>query len=114
MTSRLRATSSGKDDQTWVMQGSVPLEDVETALDLSEIPADMRRGVRTLGGFVMTVLGRVPPVGDVVEWDGLRARVDAMDGRRIDRVVATKLAQIPPNDMTTTTTAATDVTGPDG
>ena len=82
-----------KDDQTWAIQGSVSLEDVETTLDLSEIPADTRRGVRTLGGFVMTMLRRVPVVGDVVEWDGLRARVDAMEGRRIDRVIVAKLAR---------------------
>jgi CBS domain containing-hemolysin-like protein len=41
----------------------------------------------------MTVLGRVPVVGDVVEWDGLRARVDAMDGRRIERVIVSTLAR---------------------
>jgi putative hemolysin len=82
-----------RDDHTWAIQGSVSLEDVETTLDLSEIPDDTRRGVRTLGGFVMTMLGRVPVVGDVVEWDGLRARVDAMDGRRIDRVIVTKLGR---------------------
>ena len=82
-----------KDDQTWAIQGSVSLEDVEATLDLSEMPTDTRRGVRTLGGFVMTMLGRVAVVGDVVEWDGLRARVDAMDGRRIDRVIVTKLAR---------------------
>jgi putative hemolysin len=80
---------------------------------LSEIPADTRRGVRTLGAFVMTMLGRVPTVGDVVDWDRLRVRVDAMDGRRIDRVVVTKLAQIPSNAVSATTTAATDVTEPD-
>jgi putative hemolysin len=79
-------------DQTWVMQGSVSLEDVEAALDLSTIPVEERRGVRTLGGFVMTALGRVPAVGDAVEWDGLRLQVEAMDGRRIERVVVTKLA----------------------
>jgi putative hemolysin len=84
-----------RDEQTWAIKGSVSLEDVETTLDLSEIPADVRRGVRTFGGFVMTMLGRVAVVGDVVEWDGLRARVDAMDGRRIERLIVTKLASPP-------------------
>jgi putative hemolysin len=87
-----------RDDHMWVMQGSVPIEDVEAILDLAEIPADTRRGVRTLGGFVMTMLGRVPAVGDVVEWDGIRMTVDAMDGRRIEQLVVTKVARQPPAD----------------
>lgn len=96
------------DDHTWAVQGSVPLEDVELTLDLTEIPAEVRRGVRTLGGFVMTLLGRVTAVGDVVEWDGLRMRVNQMDGRRIVRVVLMKLPAehagdvIPPGDAETT------------
>jgi putative hemolysin len=94
-----------RDDHTWVMRGSVPIEDVEAILDLSEIPADTRRGVRTLGGFVMTMLGRVPTVGDVVEWDGLCVTVDAMDGRRIERLVVTKLVRQPPADGPTETTS---------
>jgi len=82
-----------RDEHTWLMAGSVPLEDVEATLDIGEIPDDVRRGVRTLGGFVMTLLSRVPKVGDAVEWDGLRARVESMDGRRIDRVVVTRIAR---------------------
>lgn len=79
-----------RDDHTWLMAGTVPLEDVETLLDLAPIPDDARRGVRTLGGFVMTLLGRLPMVGDAVEWNGLRASVESMNGRRIDRVVVAK------------------------
>ncbi len=76
----------------WLMHGSVALEDVETTLDLDEIPEETRAGVRTLGGFVMTLLGRVAAVGDVAQWDGLRAEVVAMDGRRVERVLVTKIS----------------------
>ena len=37
----------------------------------------------TVGGFVYHHLGRIPHVGDVVEWGGLRMEVAAMAGRRL-------------------------------
>lgn len=40
----------------------------------------------TVGGFVMSVLERVPSVGDEVALDGGALQVVRMDGRRVDRV----------------------------
>ena len=59
----------------------------------------------TIGGYVMAYLGRVPVVGDEVSAPGWSVRVDAMDGRRVDRlrftpteVESADLAKIPPTD----------------
>ena len=84
----------------WLMHGSVALEDVESTLDLDEIPDDIRGGVRTLGGLVMALLGRVAVVGDVARWDGLRAEVVDVDGRRVERVLVSRVtddAQVSPS-----------------
>lgn len=40
----------------------------------------------TVGGFVMAALGRLPVVGDEVSIPGWVIRVEAMEGRRIERV----------------------------
>ncbi|MDO8337706.1 MAG: hemolysin family protein [Microcella sp.] len=40
----------------------------------------------TVGGWMMSELGRLPAVGDVVEIDPGAFRVERLDGRRIDRV----------------------------
>lgn len=40
----------------------------------------------TLGGLVMAQLGRVPRPGDTITVDGVTLRVEAMDGRRVERV----------------------------
>jgi CBS domain containing-hemolysin-like protein len=45
----------------------------------------------TIGGFIMTRLGRIPRVGDRVDVPGYQFRVMAMDGRRVDRVLVVKL-----------------------
>lgn len=46
----------------------------------------------TVAGYIMIVLGRIPAVGDEIEIDGGRLRVERMDGRRIDRVRFTPTA----------------------
>ncbi|MCU1524049.1 MAG: hypothetical protein JWO18_943 [Microbacteriaceae bacterium] len=40
----------------------------------------------TVGGFIMSELGRLPVVGDTVSIEAGEFRVERMDGRRIDRV----------------------------
>ena len=43
----------------------------------------------TVGGYIMSVLERIPAVGDAVEIEGGTLTVARMDGRRIDRVTFT-------------------------
>ncbi|MEY4410490.1 MAG: hypothetical protein RLZ69_64 [Actinomycetota bacterium] len=40
----------------------------------------------TVGGYLMSALGKIPAVGDELQIDGGALRVDRMDGRRVDRV----------------------------
>lgn len=47
----------------------------------------------TVGGFMMSELGRLPVVGDIVSVPGGEFRVERLDGRRIDRVRYTPTAE---------------------
>ena len=49
----------------------------------------------TVAGFMVATLGRVPHVGDVVEEQGRRLEVSAMDGRRVARI---RVAAAPVDD----------------
>lgn len=40
----------------------------------------------TVAGYLMSVLGRIPKVGDEVEIDSGTLKVERMDGRRVDRI----------------------------
>ncbi|MFM5904512.1 MAG: hemolysin family protein [Micrococcales bacterium] len=40
----------------------------------------------TVGGYLMSSLGKIPVVGDQIDIDGGVLRVERMDGRRVDRV----------------------------
>lgn len=76
-------------DNSWLVDGSVAIDDLETALDV-RIPENVRHGARTVGGYIMAALERVPEVGDAVQLDRHVLRVERMDGRRVERVALTR------------------------
>jgi CBS domain containing-hemolysin-like protein len=49
-----------------------------------KVPAD--GAYETVAGYIMSVIGRIPVVGDEVEIEDGSLRVERMDGRRVDRV----------------------------
>ena len=75
----------------WIVLGSAAIEDVADELELDDIDLEEHRGYRTLGGFILARLGRLPAPGDTVDFGGFRFTVIAMDGRRIEQVRVTRL-----------------------
>jgi putative hemolysin len=78
-------------DGSWLVDGSVAIEEVTSRLGLEGLPPEEVGAYHTLGGFVMARLGRVPQTADEVDWGGMRFEVVDMDGRRIDKVMVSKL-----------------------
>lgn len=75
-----------RDDGSWLIDGMVPIEDVERHIGRSGMKSD-EDDFHTLAGFVLWQLGHVPQVGEHFTWRGLRIEVVDLDGRRIDRVL---------------------------
>ena len=76
---------------SWLMEGSLAIEDVKLHLKLQELPGEDE--VTTMGGFLLIELGRIPQAGDVVEYGGYRFEVTGMDGRRVDKVAVMRIDQ---------------------
>ncbi|MFC7251696.1 hemolysin family protein [Halomicroarcula sp. GCM10025324] len=72
-----------RDDGTYVVDGGVPVQDVNEQLGAT-FETDQ---VETIGGFVFSQLGREPEVGDQIDQQGHVFRVDAVDNARIERLV---------------------------
>ncbi|WP_254546246.1 hemolysin family protein [Halomarina pelagica] len=70
-------------DGSYAVDGHVPLPAVNEVLDAEFESEDFE----TIGGLVLSRLGRAPAVGDRVELDGYAARVAEVDGARVSRVV---------------------------
>jgi len=85
-------------DGSCLIEGSASIEEVATRLGLEPLPEEEAGAYHTLGGFVMARLGRVPKTADQFEWGGMRFEVIDMDGRRIDKVLATRVGGDAPAD----------------
>ena len=80
-----------RDDGSWLIDGHTPMQDVQRALDLADLPdADE---YDTLAGFLMVMLRRMPRRTDNVNWDGHRFEVMDVDNYRIDQVLVTKTSR---------------------
>lgn len=76
-----------RDDGSWLIDGGATITDLVDRLDLEEDETLENRDFHTLGGLVLDRLGRIPSIGDWVDWNGLTLEVVDMDGKRIDRVM---------------------------
>ncbi len=74
-----------RDDGAWLLDGRIPIDEFLDFFQIHETPDD---DYNTLGGLVVTQLGRIPEVGEGVSKFGLRLEVFEMDGNRVDRVLA--------------------------
>lgn len=77
-----------REDGSWLVDGIMPVEELQLLLDLDELP-DYERTYDTVGGMLMAQLGRIPASGDKFEWNDLQFEVMDMDGHRVDKVLVT-------------------------
>ncbi|MCK9913045.1 hemolysin family protein [Microbacteriaceae bacterium K1510] len=75
-------------DGSWLLSGSLPADEMA---DLLGVTLPQHRDYETVAGFVLAELGRIPTTGESVTAHGWTFEVVDLDGRRIDKVLATRL-----------------------
>ncbi|MBS0507658.1 MAG: HlyC/CorC family transporter [Proteobacteria bacterium] len=78
-----------RDENSWLIDGTAPIEDVLHALGLDELP--QAEDYETLAGFLMVMLRRVPRRTDSVSFSGYKFEVLDVDRYRIDQVMVSRL-----------------------
>jgi putative hemolysin len=73
------------------LDGMMPVDELKERLALPDLPAE--GSYHTAGGLLLALLRRVPSVGDRIVFGGWRFEVTAMEGRRVDRVMAMREPQ---------------------
>lgn len=81
-----------REDGSWLIDATLPVVDIKEMFALETLPQE-DADYQTLGGLVVTHLGRIPQVGDKFEWGGFRFEVTDMDRHRVDRVLVTRIAE---------------------
>jgi putative hemolysin len=79
-------------DGSWLFDGLIPTPELKDRLGLKELPEEDRGRYNTLAGMIMLLLGRLPETADWVDWEGWRFEVVDLDGKRVDKVLASALA----------------------
>jgi putative hemolysin len=77
-------------DGSWLLDGLIPVPELKDRLELKELPEEDRGRYNTLAGMIMLLLGRLPRTTDTVVWQGWRFEVVDLDGKRVDKVLATR------------------------
>ncbi len=77
-----------RDDGSWLLDGMLTMDEFFELFDMEEeIESHSRDSYQTLGGLVMTHLGRIPVATDSFEWKNMRFEVMNMDGNRVDKIL---------------------------
>jgi putative hemolysin len=79
-----------REDGSWLVDAMMNFNDFAEAIGLRSADEEEHD---TVAGFVLAHLGRLPRVADHVETNGFRFEVVDMDGRRVDKVLVSKVAE---------------------
>lgn len=82
-----------REDGSWLLDGHIPVPELKDHLGLDSVPEEERGRYHTLSGMLMLLTGRLPRTADSVDWEGWRFEIVDMDGKTIDKVLASRLPE---------------------
>ena len=81
-----------REDGSWLLAGSMPFDEMA---DLIGIRAPGNRNYETVAGFVLDLMQHLPATGEHVSTQGWRFEVVDLDGRRVDKILASRIVPVP-------------------
>ncbi len=91
-TAQVDAWATLQDDGSWLLDGLMPVGELKARLDIDDLPEESRGRYNTVAGLLMAVSGQLPATGARIECAGWVFEVVDLDGKRIDKVIAARLA----------------------
>jgi putative hemolysin len=80
-------------DGSWLLDGLMPVAELKSRLGIDDdLPEEDKNRYNTLAGLLMAVAGELPQQGDTIDCAGWAFEVQALEGRRLDRIKAIKVA----------------------
>lgn len=85
-----------REDGSWLVDGNIPIERFREAMNLDgKLPGESVQAYRTLAGFAMMCLGRVPQIEDQFVSGDLRFEIVDMDLNRVDKLIVSRIGAQP-------------------
>jgi len=78
-----------REDGSYLVDGRTPIDEIHLTIGIDEIDSD--GNYETIAGFLVQQLRKSPEEGDITEAYGYRFEVIDMDGRRIDKIMVSKV-----------------------
>src|SRR5450830_182259 len=89
---QIDAWATQRDDGSWLLDGLMPVSELKVRLVIDDLPEEDRGRYNTVAGLLMSVSGHLPSVGERITCADWQFEVLDLDGKRIDKVLATPLA----------------------
>ena len=86
-----------REDGSYLIDGRTAIHEMQLTFGFDELSTE--DGYETIAGFVVQMLRKNPEEGDKFEAFGHTFEVIDMDGRRIDKILMTRLDQPPPAEL---------------
>ncbi|HQR31247.1 MAG TPA: hemolysin family protein [Blastocatellia bacterium] len=83
-----------REDGSYLIDGSLTIAEFKKYFDVKHLPGEEDDWYQTIGGFVMTHLGKIPRVADHFEWNGLTFEVLDMDRNRVDKLLVKQIEPV--------------------
>ncbi|WP_224703680.1 hemolysin family protein [Devosia aquimaris] len=80
-----------REDGSWLVAGWMPVDEFGDKLKVA-IPRDAK--YETVAGYVLSIINRLPAEGETFEHNGWKFEVVDLDGRRIDKIMMTRLDEV--------------------
>ena len=77
-----------REDGSWLVDGLMHVKELRRRFAMPTLPGEEDEDFETLAGFVADRLGRIPKTGEHFTVNGWRFEVVDMDGKRIDKILA--------------------------
>ena len=92
---QIDAWATQRTDGSWLIDGVMPVSELKARLDIKELPDEDKGRYNTVAGLLQSVSGRLLKTTDKVDCSGWQFEVVDLDGKRIDKVLATVVRSAP-------------------
>jgi len=89
---QIDAWATEREDGSWLIDGVMPVSELKARLDIKDLPEEARGRYNTVAGLLLSVSGRLMKTGERIDCAGWQFEVLDLDGKRIDKVLASPSA----------------------